>query len=60
MSTANQSFQVDADAISAVPLSNADTLAAIDEGENISHDPNVKGYHDISVLIEALNARSMK
>lgn len=42
--------------ISASPLPNAATLAAIEEGERIAHDSNVKGYHDMPGLIEALNS----
>jgi len=42
--------------ISANPAPNLETLAALQEGERIAHDPTVKGYRDMAALIEALNS----
>ena len=33
---------------------NAETIAAIEEGRKIAHDPNVKGYTSIEELRAAL------
>ena len=37
-------------------LSNAETIAAIEEAERISGDPNVKGYTDIDEMFKKLLA----
>lgn len=42
--------------VSAAPVPNRETLAAIAEGERIAADPNVKGYRDITTLFEALKS----
>jgi DNA-damage-inducible protein J len=42
--------------VSANPVPNKETLAAIEEGMRIANDPNVKGYRDMASLIEALNS----
>ena len=38
------------------PLPNRETQEAIEEGERIARDPNVKGYHDMESLKAALNS----
>ena len=43
-------------AISANPMPNKETLAALEEGERIANDPNVKGYREMASLLEALNS----
>ncbi|NLZ60785.1 MAG: type II toxin-antitoxin system RelB/DinJ family antitoxin [Lentisphaerae bacterium] len=43
-------------ALSADPMHNPETLAAIADAERIAHDPKVKGYRDMQALIKALNA----
>ena len=35
-------------------IPNAETIAAIEESERISHDPNIKGYTDIDKMMEEL------
>ncbi len=35
-------------------IPNAETIAAIEEGRRIAHDPNVKGYSSIEELKKAL------
>ena len=35
---------------------NAETLAALEEGDRIAHDPTVKGYTDMDELRAALEA----
>lgn len=42
--------------IAANPPLNKNTIAAIEEGEQIAHDPAVKGYHDMKSLLESLNS----
>ncbi len=42
--------------VTANPQLNKTTIAAIEEGERIAHDPSVKGYRDIDSLMEALNS----
>lgn len=42
--------------ITANPVPNKETLAAIAEGERIANDPDVKGYRNMESLIEALNS----
>lgn len=36
------------------PTPNAETLAAMEEAERISRDPNVKGYTDIDEMMKEL------
>lgn len=38
------------------PLPNRETQEAIEEGERIARDPNVKGYHDMESLKAALKS----
>ncbi len=43
-------------AVTADPIPNRETMAAIAEGERIAYDPGVKGYRDMESLIKALNS----
>ena len=43
-------------AVSAAPVPNRETLAAIAEGERIAADPDVKGYRDMATLLKALQS----
>lgn len=38
------------------PVPNAETIAAMEEADRISHDPNVKGYTDVDEMIKELLA----
>lgn len=42
--------------VAADPRPNKTTLAAIEEGERIAHDPAVKGYRDMDSLRKALES----
>ncbi len=42
--------------IAAYPLPSRETQEAIEEGERIARDPDVKGYHDMKSLKAALNS----
>jgi len=43
-------------AVTANPIPNDETAAAIEEGERIAYDPHVKGYRDMNSLIRYLNS----
>lgn len=38
------------------PVPNAETIAAMEEADRISHDPNIKGYTDVDEMIKELLA----
>ena len=38
------------------PVPNAETIAAMEEADRISRDPNVKGYTDVDEMIKELLA----
>lgn len=40
----------------AQPVPNAETIAAMEEADRISRDPNVKGYTDVDAMIKELLA----
>lgn len=40
----------------AQPVPNAETIAAMEEADRISRDPNVKGYIDVDAMIKELLA----
>ncbi len=40
----------------AQPVPNAETIAAMEESDRISRDPNVKGYTDVDEMIKELLA----
>lgn len=43
-------------AVTAEPVPNQETIAALEEGIRIANDPKIKGYRDMASLIEALNS----
>ncbi|NMA38767.1 MAG: type II toxin-antitoxin system RelB/DinJ family antitoxin [Lentisphaerae bacterium] len=43
-------------AVTANPVPNDETSAAIEEGERIACDPHVRGYRDMNSLIRDLNS----
>ena len=43
-------------AVTANPIPNDETDAAIEEGERIAYDPHVKGHRDMNSLIRDLNS----